>query len=64
MPGWRSIVRHAVKTSSASVIAIEGNRYIEKEELERRSIRACFKKPIDYDRLWTAITEHKVGSGP
>ena len=62
MPGWRTIVRHALKTSDAVVIGMEGNHPIpEMYELNERGIHLCLKKPIIYVHLRTAIEESMKG---
>ena len=49
MPDWRSIVRHAVKTTQALVIGMEGYHPIsEIYDLRERGIRLCLQKPINY----------------
>ena len=56
MPEWRSIVRHAVKTTCALVIGMEGNHPIsEMYNLHERGIRLCLQKPINYNDVRTAI---------
>ena len=56
MPEWRSIVRHAVKTTCALVIGMEGNHPIsEMYDLHERGIRLCLQKPINYNDVRTAI---------
>ena len=56
MPEWRSIVRHAVKTTHALVIAMEGNHPVSKMyDLNQRGIRLCLQKPINYNDVRRAI---------
>jgi len=56
MPEWRSIVRHAVKTTQALVIGMEGNHPISKMyDLHQRGIRLCLQKPINYHDVRRAI---------
>ncbi len=56
MPGWRSIVRHATRTTGALVIGMEGNQPIsEMYNLTQRGIRLCVQKPIDYAAILAAI---------
>jgi DNA-binding NtrC family response regulator len=58
MPGWRSIVRHATRTTGALVIGMEGNQPIsEMYNLAQRGIRLCVQKPIDYAAILAAIRE-------
>ena len=55
-PEWRSIVRHAVKTTNALVVAMEGNHpYSEMYDLKARGIQICLKKPITYRDVQKAI---------
>jgi len=55
-PEWRSIVRHAVKTTNALVIAMEGNHpYSEMYDLKARGIQICLKKPITYHDVQKVI---------
>jgi DNA-binding NtrC family response regulator len=59
MPEWRSIVRHAVKTTDALVIGMEGNHPIsEMYDLHERGIRLCLQKPINYNEVRTAIEKN------
>jgi DNA-binding NtrC family response regulator len=58
MPQWRSIVRHAVKTTHALVIGMEGNHPVSKMyDLHQRGIRLCLQKPINYNNLRKVIRE-------
>jgi DNA-binding NtrC family response regulator len=60
MPDWRSIVRHAVKTTQALVIGMEGYHPISKiYDLRERGIRLCLQKPINYNDVRKAIS--KIG---
>ena len=64
MQGWRSIVRHAVRTHGALVIAMEGNHPIsEMHDLKQRGIRVCLKKPIIYDDIRRAIRRNIEQTG-
>ena len=55
---WRSIVRHAVKTTHALVIGMEGNHSVSKMyDLHQRGIRLCLQKPINYEDVRKAISE-------
>ena len=55
---WRSIVRHAVKTTHALVIGMEGNHSVSKMyDLRERGIRLCLQKPINYNDVRKAISE-------
>jgi DNA-binding NtrC family response regulator len=59
MPDWRSIVRHAVKTTDALVIGMEGNHPIsEMYDLRERGIRLCLQKPINYSDVRRATEEN------
>ncbi len=59
MPGWRSIVRHAMKTTGVLVLGMEGNHPIaEMYDLAQRGIRLCLQKPIEFDELRDAIKRH------
>ena len=61
-PEWRSIVRHAVKTTNALVIAMEGNHpYSEMYDLKARGIQICLKKPITYHDVQKAIRQNLGG---
>jgi len=58
-PEWRSIVRHAVDTTSALVIAMEGNHpFSEIYDLKARGIQICLQKPIVYSDVQKAIQRH------
>ena len=60
MPEWRSVVRHAVKTTQALVIGMEGYHPISKMyDLRERGIRLCLQKPINYNDVRKAIS--KIG---
>jgi CheY-like chemotaxis protein len=68
-PEWRSIVRYTVKTTSALVIAMEGNHsYSEMYDLKARGIQICLKKPITYSDVQHAIRQYlgarELGEGP
>jgi hypothetical protein len=55
-----SIVRHAVKTTQALVIGMEGYHPISKMyDLRERGIRLCLQKPINYNDVRKAIS--KIG---
>ena len=59
MTGWRSIVRHTVRTTDALVIAMEGNQPISAMyDLKERGIQVCLPKPIVYNDLRAAIREN------
>lgn len=61
-PEWRSIVRHAVQTTNALVIAMEGNHpYSEMYDLKARGIQICLKKPITYRDVQKAIRQNFGG---
>lgn len=58
MTDWRAIVRHAVKTTAASIIAMEGTHPISAMyDLSERGIRACLQKPIIYKELQNVIKQ-------
>ena len=58
MPDWRSIVRHAVKTTQALVMGMEGNHPVSNMyDLRERGIRLCLQKPINYNDVRKAISE-------
>src|SRR5690349_24095169 len=57
-PEWRSIVRHAVQTANALVIAMEGNHpYSEMYDLKALGIHVCLKKPITYRDVSKRISQ-------
>ena len=59
MFGWRSIIRHAVRTTNALVIAMEGSCPFSKiYDLKERGVVACLRKPIVYNDLRAAIREN------
>jgi DNA-binding NtrC family response regulator len=59
MPGWRTIVRHALRTRDAVVIGMEGSHPIsEMYDLSERGICLCLQKPIIYKNLRTTIEEN------
>ena len=61
-PEWRSIVRHAVQTANALVIAMEGNHpYSEMYDLKALGIQVCLKKPITYRDVQKAIRQNFGG---
>jgi DNA-binding NtrC family response regulator len=61
-PEWRSIVRHAVQTTNALVIAMEGNHpYSEMYDLKARGVQICLKKPITYRDVQKAIRQNFGG---
>jgi DNA-binding NtrC family response regulator len=61
-PEWRSIVRHAVQTTNALVIAMEGSHpYSEMYDLKARGIQICLKKPITYRDVQKAIRQNFGG---
>ena len=58
-PEWRSIVRHAVKTTNALLIAMEGTHpYSEMYDLKALGIQICLKKPITYRDVEEAIRQN------
>ena len=64
MSEWRSIVRHAVKTTQALVIGIEGYHPISKiYDLRERDIRLCLQKPINYSDVRNAISQIGLRDG-
>ena len=64
MPDWRSIVRHAVKTTQALVIGMEGYHPISKiYDLRERGIRVCLQKPINYSDVRNAISQIGLRDG-
>jgi DNA-binding NtrC family response regulator len=57
MFGWRSIIRHAVRTTDALVIAMEGNYPFSKiYDLRERGVQACLPKPIIYNDVRAVIS--------
>lgn len=57
MSDWQSIVRHAVTTTDAFVIAMEGKHPISvMYDLKEHGIRLCLRKPIIYNDLRAAIS--------
>ena len=59
MFGWRSIIRHAVRTTNTLVIAMEGSYPFSKiYDLKERGVVACLRKPIVYNDLRAAIREN------
>jgi DNA-binding NtrC family response regulator len=59
MPGWRSIVQHAVQTTDALVIGLKGGQPIsEVYDSTEHGIRVCLQKPLIYDDVRTAITKN------
>ena len=49
MPGWRSIVGHAVQTTDALVIGMQGNHpFSEMYDLKEHGIRRCLQKPLQH----------------
>ena len=57
MSDWQSIVRHAVTTTDAFVIAMEGKHPISAMyDLKEHGIRLCLRKPIIYNDLRAAIS--------
>jgi DNA-binding NtrC family response regulator len=63
-PDWRLIVRHAVKATSALVIAMEGyHPFSEIYDLKERGIQIWLKKPITYSDLQSAI-QQQFGISP
>ena len=64
MPDWRSIVRHAVKTTQALVMGMEGNHPVSKMyDLRERGIRLCLQKPINYNDVRKAISKIGLSDG-
>ena len=59
MPDWRSIVRHAVRTTHALVMGMEGNHPIsEMYDLHEHGLRLCLQKPINYNDVRGAIEKN------
>ena len=59
MPDWRSIVRHAVRTTHALVIGMEGNHPIsEMYDLHEHGLQLCLQKPINYNDVREAIEKN------
>jgi DNA-binding NtrC family response regulator len=59
MPDWRSIVRHAVRTTHALVMGMEGNHSIpEMYDLHEHGLRLCLQKPINYNDVRGAIEKN------
>ena len=59
MPDWRSIVRHAVRTTHALVMGMEGNHPIsEMYDLQAHGVRLCLQKPIHYNDVRGAIEKN------
>jgi DNA-binding NtrC family response regulator len=59
MPGWRSVLQHALNTAPAAfVIAMAGVECIpETAELNQRGVQVCLQKPLIYDDVRQAISE-------
>jgi DNA-binding NtrC family response regulator len=63
MEGWRSVVRHAMKTTGALIIGMEGRLPIsDMYNLKERGIRICLKKPLVYDDI-RAVIRNNLGLG-
>jgi len=60
MPGWKTIVRQAVKRTESLVIAMVGDRHPFSKicELKDRGIKVCLLKPILYKDVQTAIMKN------
>jgi CheY-like chemotaxis protein len=64
MPGWRTVVRQAVKTGRALVIAMEGDHPVsDAGDLTERGIRVRLKKPIVYAEVQQAIRKNPGARG-
>ena|SRR5919108_1117924 len=59
MPGWKSIVQHALDTApDAHVIAMAGvERIPEISALNQRSVQVCLQKPVIYKDVCQTIRE-------
>lgn len=56
MAGWRSIIRHAVQTTHAQIIGLEGDIPASKMcDLKQLGIGLCVQKPLVYDDVRRAI---------
>lgn len=60
MPGWKSVIRRAGAKSRAWLIAMQGNHYVAKDELERRGVQVCLQKPIIYDDVRLTLGGYTV----
>jgi hypothetical protein len=57
MPGWKSIVQHALDTApDAFVIAMIGFERIPEISVQR-SVQMCLQKPVIYKHVCQAISE-------
>jgi DNA-binding NtrC family response regulator len=59
MPGWKSIVQHALDTApDALVVAMAGvERIPEISVLNQRGVHVCLQKPVIYKDVCQAISE-------
>jgi DNA-binding NtrC family response regulator len=59
MPGWRSVLRHALNTvPDAFVIAMVGVEPIpELSDLQQSGVQVCLQKPLIYSDVRRAISE-------
>jgi DNA-binding NtrC family response regulator len=59
MPGWNSIVQHALNTApDAFVVAMAGvERIPEISDLNQRGVQVCLQKPLIYKDVRQAISE-------
>lgn len=59
MPGWRSVLRHALNTvPDAFVIAMVGVEPIpELSDLQQSGVQVCLQKPLVYSDVRRAISE-------
>jgi DNA-binding NtrC family response regulator len=59
MPGWNSIVQHALnKAPDAFVVAMTGvERIPEISDLSQRGVQVCLQKPLIYKDVCQAISE-------
>jgi DNA-binding NtrC family response regulator len=59
MPGWRSVLQHALNTASdAFVIAMAGVEPIpELSDLQQSGVHVCLQKPFVYSDVRQAISE-------
>lgn len=60
MPGWKSLVRHALNmTPRAFIIAIGGSDPIpEISDLKQSGIQVCLNKPLLFKDVWRALSEN------
>jgi len=64
LPGWRTIIHHALNGNPTLIIAMRGHHLVTQDELKKRGVHACFDKPITYSdvalRLKAHAAENKV----